>query len=260
MKVYIFSDLEGITGVSLRGHVLKEMPEYAEGCRLMAGDINACIEGCFQGGATEVLVRDGHGAGTNLDPAAVDPRARLYRGPSNGGRYPELEGTDAMILLGYHAKAGTPGAVLEHTYCSKSIQNLWLNGQKVGEAAIDAAIAAEYQVPVILVSGDDKTAAEVAHDMPGVPFCQVKTSSGLEESQSLPFAEAYRKITEMTADAVRRYREIPVIKVSYPVTMRMEWMERVQRQPQDVVYPYPDDYRIYEKTGDSVEKTLYQIL
>lgn len=260
MKVYIFSDLEGITGVSCRGHVLKDMPEYADGCKFMADDINACIEGCFQGGATEVLVRDGHGAGTNLEPKAIDSRASLYQGPSTGGRFPCFEGSDALILLGYHAKAGTPGAVLEHTYSSRNIQNIWLNGKKAGEATIDAAIAAEYRVPVILVSGDDKTAVEVAEDMPGVPFCQVKTSFGLEEAVSLPFAEAHQKIIKMTAAAVRRYREIPVIRVSYPVTMRMELMERVMRQPQDVVFPYDDDYRIYEKTGDSVEEVLFRIL
>lgn len=261
MKIYIFSDLEGITGVERIGHVRKGMPEYPEGCRLMAGDINACVEGCFRAGATEVVVRDGHGAGCNVDPAAIDARAKLIQGATPGVRFAEFAGAAALILLGYHAKAGTPGAVLEHTFDSRGIQNLWLNGRKVGEAAIDAAIAAEQGVPVILVTGDDKLGAEVARDLPGVPFCQVKTSSGLEKSVSLPFAEARGRITAATADAVRRRGEIALPKIEYPMTIRIEAIERMQKEDRTgVAYPDPDDCRIYAKTGDSVEKTLFELL
>lgn len=63
-----------------------------------------------------------------------------------------MDGADGLILLGYHAMAGTAGAILEHTYSSVEIQNVWLNGRKAGEVGIDVAIAAEHQVPVILVS------------------------------------------------------------------------------------------------------------
>lgn len=262
MKVYIFADLEGITGVNCRGHVSKDLPEYPDGCRFMAGDINACIEGCFLGGADEVAVRDGHGGGVNLDPAALDPRAKLFQGPSSRGtRYPEFAGTDALILLGYHAMAGTPGALLEHTYSSSFIQNLWLNDTKAGEALIDAAIAGEYGVPVIMVSGDDKTRAETAKIMPGVPFCQVKTSSGLEKSESLPPDKAHAMITAMTAGAVKRWSEFKPFKLSYPVTLRVETVERRQREElAGVRHPDPTDCRIYEKSGNNLEKIFYELM
>ncbi len=261
MKVYIFCDMEGITGVNCRGHVLKDQPEYPEGCKLMAADINACVEGCFRGGASEVTVRDGHGSGMNVDPALIDPRAKLFQGGSPGVRYAEFAGTDALILLGYHAMAGTPRALLEHTYSSKAYQNIWVNGVKAGEALIDAAIAAEYGVPVIMLSGDDKTGIEAARIMPDVPSCQVKVSSGLEKSESLPLDKAHEKITTMTADAVRRYRKFKPFRIDYPVTLRIEMIERLQREDlTGVNFPDPDDCRIYEKTGDNLEKLFYELL
>ncbi len=261
MKIYIFADLEGITGVRCRGHVLKDQPEYPEGCGFMAGDVNACIEGCFLGGADEVIIRDGHGSGINLDPATVDPRARLIQGATPGVRYAEFEGTDALILLGYHAMAGTPGALLEHTYSSKAYQNLWLNGIRAGEVMIDAAIAAEHGVPVIMVSGDDKTRAETAKVLPTVPFCQVKSSSGLEQSESLAQEKAHALITAMTAGAVKRHHEFKPFTVHYPVTLRIEMIERCQREGlTGVKYPDPTDCRIYEKSADNLEKLFYELL
>jgi D-amino peptidase len=261
MKVYIFADMEGCTGIGCRGHVLKDQPEYPDGCKFMTDDINACIEGCFLGGADEVTVRDGHGSGMNLNPAEIDSRAKLFQGASRGMRYPEFEDTDALILLGYHAMAGTPAALLEHTYSSKSYQNLWLNGVKAGEALLDTAIAGEYGVPVIMVSGDDKTRAEVAGFMPGVPFCQVKTSSGLEKSDSLPFDQAHAMIADMAAGAVKHWREFQPLQFRYPVTLRVERIERAQREGlTGVHYPDPTDCRVYEKSGSNLEELFYELL
>ena len=131
-----------------------------EGKQLMTGDMNACIEGCFAAGATEVVIRDHHGGGRNVDPQAIDKRAKLIQGETPGSRFKDIEGSAAIILLGYHAMALTPGGTLAHSYSSASIQGMWLNGREVGEIGVDAAIAAEHNVPVVMVSGDDKCCAE----------------------------------------------------------------------------------------------------
>ena len=62
-KVYISTDMEGCSGITSSEQVAAE-----EGKQLMAGDMNACIEGCFAAGATEVVVRDHHGGGRNVNP------------------------------------------------------------------------------------------------------------------------------------------------------------------------------------------------
>ena len=158
MKIYIFADMEGCSGISNSEYITGN--KIALGASFMAQDINACIAGCFEAGAKEVIVRDGHGGGVNLDPSQIDPRATLIQGATPGERFPDIEGAAGLILLGYHAMAGTEAAVLEHSYSSKTIQNMWLNDRKVGEIGIDAAIAAEHKVPVILVTGDDKACKE----------------------------------------------------------------------------------------------------
>ena len=146
MKIYIFCDMEGISGITQRDHVSSGSPLYPLGCKLMEQDINACIEGCFRAGADKVIVRDGHSAGVNVNPLEIDPRAELVQGATPEVRFAGINGCDAIILLGYHAMAGTPTAVLEHTFSSASIQNMWLNEKLAGEFAIDATIAAEHNV------------------------------------------------------------------------------------------------------------------
>ena len=150
MKVFVFVDMEGISGICRREHVMGDGWAYQEGRRFMTADANACVEGCFRGGATQVVIRDGHYTGFNMLWDQIDPRAELIQGGSDLGRMHDIGEYDALILLGYHGMAGTPGAVLEHTMSSASWQRFWLNGRESGEFAIDAGIAGDAGVPTII--------------------------------------------------------------------------------------------------------------
>ena len=258
MKIYVMVDIEGISGISCREYVVAAngRPDlFAESKRLMALDINACIEGCFQGGATEVIVRDCHGDACNVKRSEIDPRADLISGDTPRMRMADMDGAAGLILLGYHAMAGTLGAVLEHTMSSGSYQHIWLNGRETGEIGIDAAIAAEHNVPVIMVSGDDKTCKEAEDWLPGVVTCETKKGyscygcrmSSLEKSQSL--------ITEKTAQAVRQCKSIKMLKLEYPVEWKVEMVSR-KRVPDNTAYRI-DDCRTYALTLDSVERAFF---
>jgi len=253
-KVYVFADMEGISGVC--GSAQTIGAERDTGRRLMAEDMNACVAGCFEAGATEVVVRDGHSSGTNVDPAAIDSRAKLIQGPTPDVRFKDLEGSEALILLGYHAKARTPGALLAHSYSSASIQGMWLNGREVGEIGVDAAIAAEHKIPVVMVSGDDKASAEAREWIPGVVTCETKKGTGPQSAELLPLAEARRMIREKTKAAVQRRREIKPIVVSHPATMRWEYLPKGSPRTYDPAFKPVADPRVVEKTGDSVENLL----
>ena len=202
-KVYISTDMEGCSGVTCSEQVAGE-----EGKQLMTGDMNACIEGCFAAGATEVVIRDHHGGGRNVNPQAIDKRAKLIQGKTPGSRFKDIEGSDAMILLGYHAMALTPDGTLAHSFSSASIQGMWLNGREVGEIGVDAAIAAEYKVPVVMVSGDDKCCAEARAWLPGVVTCQTKVGTGPQSADVLPLEESRRLITQKTKEALAKRKEI----------------------------------------------------
>ncbi len=255
MKIYVFVDIEGISGISGRKYISADegRPDLvALGRKYMAEDVNACVEGCFRAGADEVVIRDGHGGSSNMTREQIDPRADFIDGMTPGVRFADLEGSSAVILLGYHAMAGTQGAVLEHTYSSASIQNVWLNGRKSGEIGLDAAIAAEHGVPVILVSGDDKTCAEAKDWIPGVVTCEVKKGYCAFGAKMPSLDKTHALITEKTEEAVRLIGKIAPISLDYPVRYRVELVERQQVTP----WLKHIDGRTYEVECDSVEAVL----
>ena len=177
MKIYIFADLEGISGVSGSSFVTADGARYATGCKYLTRDVNICAKACLEAGADEVIVRDGHGGGNSIIWENLIPGVKLMQGASPRVRFAGLEGCDAVILLGYHAMAGTPQAVMEHSYSSKNIQNIWVNGEKIGEFGIDTMIAGEHGLPVIMTSGCDKLCKEAKEFSPEVVTCQVKEST-----------------------------------------------------------------------------------
>jgi D-amino peptidase len=243
--------MEGCSGVTCSEQVAAE-----EGKQLMAGDMNACIEGCFAAGATEVVVRDHHGGGLNVNPQVIDRRAKLIQGSTPGQRFKEVEGAAAMILLGYHAKALTPGGTLAHSYSSASIQGMWLNGREVGEIGVDAAIAAEHNVPVVMVSGDDKTCAEARSWIPGVITCQTKQGTGPQSADLVPVEESRRLITQKTKEALAKRNEICPIQIGYPATIRWDYLPKGSLRTHNPMFKPVDDPRRVEKTGESMEALL----
>ena len=252
MKIYIFADMEGISGICGSTFVSWESMNFPRARELMTREANLCVDACFAAGADEVIVRDGHGGGLNMLWEEFDCRAQLVQGDTPGVRFAGIEGSDGVILLGYHAMAGTPGAHLEHTYSSATIQNLWMNGRRVGEFAIDCVIAGEHGVPVIMTSGCDKLAAEARDFSPEVVTCEVKRSLSLQGTLQFPADQVEEAIRCGVKLAVRKMRAgaIPTITCS-PVTLRSEWVERKA----------PSRYggRIGEVTRPTAEEAFYAL-
>ena len=152
MNVYVMADIEGISGIYCSEQVCPTNSRFTEGRRYLTDDINACVAGLKAGGADKVYVCDCHGGSYSLEWANASSDADGYVcGKVGDTRYAGLAACDAVVLLGYHAMAGTKAAILEHTYSSAEVQNLYINDVKVGEIAVDAAIAGEQGKPVIMV-------------------------------------------------------------------------------------------------------------
>ncbi len=257
MNILIMTDMEGISGICRKSQVMNSEPDYQQGRKLMTMDINACVKGCLAGGAKRVIVRDAHCTGFNVIWEELEPGAEYVQGTSEE-RLPYIDSTDGVILLGYHAMAGTEGGVLEHTMSSMGWQNFWMNGQKVGEIAIDAGIAGDHDVPVIMVSGDDFTCAEASKLLKGVVTVQVKRGLGAQGACLLTKEKAHDLIFKGAAEAVKNCRKAKPYKVKKPVVMRLELVSRgvlpsVHRGVKRI------DGRTYEVTADSVEKALCMI-
>ena len=253
-------DMEGISGVFNTAQVGSkgEVADYFQSRKYYTWDANACIEGCFSGGAEEVIVMDAHGGGNHFVWEELDARARYVRGRSPLERMPEIDSCDGLVLLGYHAMAGTRHAVLEHTMNSKVWQNLWINGKKAGEVAIDAGIAGDYGVPTIMVSGDDKVCNEAKSIIPGIIAAEVKKGLDLEGAILLSKEKAHELIRSSAATAVKKCGKMKPYKLGKPVTMRLEL---VSRNPLPVSNPKAKiiDGRTYEVTCPTVQEALFSL-
>lgn len=253
MKIYIFADMEGISGIAGSSFVLDAGKNYRAGREYLTADINACAQACFDAGAGEVVVRDGHGEGLSVLWDRLIPGVQLVQGATPGKRFFGADGADGMILLGYHAMAGTRNAHLEHTYNSRSIQNMWLNGKRAGEFAIDAAIAGDAGIPVIMTSGCDKLCAEAKAFHPEVVTCQVKTSIGQQSALLMDSEAARRLIREKTLEAIEKLKQglIRPVRLS-PATIRTEYTER-----QEPALGLVDD-RTEEFTAPTAEEAFWK--
>jgi D-amino peptidase len=154
MKVYIMTDLEGVAGVlNFQEWTGPGKPYYPVARELLTLEVNAAVDGFFEGGATEILVVDGHGPGA-IDVKLLDPRADLLRG-WGPGPWPLCldQSFDALAFVGQHAKAATPYAHLCHTQ-SLGYLDLTINGISIGEFGQLAMCASELGVRTIFGSGD----------------------------------------------------------------------------------------------------------
>ena len=251
-KVYIFADMEGCSQLTNREQLFE-----SEGPLRMAEDINACIEGCFLAGATEVIVKDGHGGGFNVDPALINPKARLIQGHTPQERFKDIEGSEALILLGYHGMAQTKDAILAHSYSSATIQMMYLNGKPVGEIGIDASIAGEHHVPVVMVTGDDKTMKEAKEWIPGVVTCQVKKGTSYLSGKCLTLRQSHNLIKKKTVQALKKRNSIKPVKVHYPATIRWEYIPDGYLRVCDPKFIPVSDPQYEEKSSEnSIEQLL----
>ena len=186
VKVFISSDMEGTAGVVDWSQCRPGEPEHEHFRELLLGEVNAAIEGAADGGATEFLVNDSHSTMQNLRPERLARRARYL-----SGRHKPLymmqgldASYDAVLLVSYHGSMAT-SSTLSHTYNPRAIAEVRLNGTVVGESGINALVAQAHGVPVVLVTGDDVTAAEARAVLPGIRAAVVKTSVSRFAAESL---------------------------------------------------------------------------
>jgi len=204
------TDLEGISGVltwEQTGRDKKDA-EYEKARHLLTQDVNAAIEGALSAGANEVLVTDGHGGGYNFILEELHPEAEYITGPGRVHPCSGLdESFDGVMLIGYHAMAGTKCAILDHTQSSKTWFNYYLNGIKTGEIGQGAVIAGHFNVPVIFVSGDKAACREAKKFLGDVETAAVKEAFSRTSARILPPVKARQLIKEGAANAVKRIKD-----------------------------------------------------
>ena len=218
LKVFISVDMEGITGVVNWEDVSRDGKDYEYFRKIMTKEANAAIEGALAAGATEILVRDSHGSARNILPEMLNSNAKLLRDWS-GGFKSMMEGIDktfdAVIFIGYHAKAGTPNAILEHTMSSRNITDVSINGISLPEAGINALIAGYYNVPVVFIAGELAVCQQAKKLIGEIESVAVKEGIG-NAALNLHPEVVREKITEEVKKALLNLRKYKPYKLNPP--------------------------------------------
>lgn len=209
MRVLISADMEGATGVTWPADVEPGTEQWQRCRRMFTSDVNAAIDGFFASGADEVLVNEAHATMRNLLLEELDRRAVMLT-----GRHKELsmvEGIQdaevgAVAFIGYHAAAGAEG-VLAHTYLANSITSVRVNGKLGSEGLLNSCVAAEYGVPVVLVTGDDRTCADAAGYAPQAVTVAVKDCVSRYAAVCRPPEVTVAAITAAAARAAKLARQ-----------------------------------------------------
>jgi D-amino peptidase len=202
VRVMVSADMEGATGVTAPADVEPGTEQWQRFRRMLTGDVNAAVDGLYAGGATDVVVNEAHATQRNVLIEELDPRASMISGRHKPlAMMQGIEDADAVVFLGYHTGAGERG-VLAHTYVWSGLQQLRINGVPAGEGRMNALLAAELGVPVVLITGDDLTCADAEAYAPDAEKVTVKFCVSRYAARCLPPARTAALIREAAERAL----------------------------------------------------------
>ena len=223
MKVYIQTDIEGISGwASFEDFETQSYENYQHLLRmrrLLTAEVNAAVKAANACGAQTVLVNDSHGSGYNIIFEELEKNCEINHGRSSS--YPTWlagldEGFDALVLVGMHAMGGELEAVCPHSKWEVNGGELYLS-----EASMAMALAGDMGIPTVFVSGDQVITAEVRAKHPNIESAVVKHAYGPFCCRSVQPVQAREMIFEGVRNGLERRGEIPPYKVTGPITLNL---------------------------------------
>src|SRR6185436_191869 len=200
LKIFISADMEGVAGAVTGDQLSPAGFEYQRFREFMTQEVNAAIEAAFAAGATEIVVCDSHGNAQNILIEKLPKNVLVVRG------FPRplmmMQGIDetfaGVIFIGYHASTTNPQGVRAHTMSSARLADVRLNNTSMSEGSFNAAIAGHFNVPVIMVSGDDAAVKEVTSIVGDIEGAVVKWNYGFHSAKTMTPEAAQDLIREKT--------------------------------------------------------------
>lgn len=220
MKIYIFTDLEGISCINNIDMIKRDNMNYQYSIKRLMEDVNSAIDGAFAGGASQVTVIDGHGGGGNFNLSLIDERADVDL--RENGRLKLDSSYNGIFCIGYHAMAGTINGFLDHTQNSMKWFNYWVNGRKTGELGQCGIIGANYGVPVIMVSGDEAACAEARQFFGNVECAAVKRGVGRNNALALDSVIALKLIRDAACRSISLIGAAKPFSPILPMELKLE--------------------------------------
>lgn len=224
MKVYISVDIDGI-GSLAEMCMMSGYPPLRWVQELATREVNAAVEGALEGGATTVVVNENHSS-RHLIPELLHPAAELLVGrPKPMQTLDDLDETfDAVFLVGIHARAGTPGAVMDHTWAFR-VHNMRVNNATIGEVGLNALLAGHYGVPITLVTGDNHVAKEAKELLGDVETVVVKTGRDRYAARCPHPTKVREMVCEGAFRSLREIGRFHPFELGKPIRMEIDFTE-----------------------------------
>ncbi len=233
----------------------------------MENQLTWVVEGIRESGAneevTEITVADSHGQGDTVTYALteLDERLHLISGcPRPSYMMPALSDQYSQVfLLGYHGAAGSQQASMDHTYSSRSIATIKLNGVTMSEAQLNAVYAGTFDIPVTFVTGDEALRLQLAEDeyLKGATFVVTKEAIARFSCKSRPLGivrqetkTAVAKVLSMKKEKFKPYE----VKGPYELVVDLTASSKA-----DVVNLMPSAERIGPRTIRIVQDDYHKI-
>jgi len=226
MKLFLSTDFEGVSGIVAWEQIIEGNSEYEQGRHLLTDEVNAVISGALEGGAKEFVINDSHHYMRNLRPQELHGKAMLITGKHKPMYM--MEGLDSsfdgICFVGYHGSIGAERAVLSHTYNPGAIWEVRINGEVVGESAINALVAAHFNVPIVLISGDEVTIKEAQHIAPKAEKVVVKQSIGRFAAAHIHPTVACEMLQIGASHAVHNLKDMHPPEFTRPVSLEVTFL------------------------------------
>jgi D-amino peptidase len=241
LRIFISVDMEGIGGVGTSRMTSATGKDYATGRELMTAEVNTVVEAILENGPAQILVNDSHGDMQNLLHLRLDPRVEYIQGNNKPlGMVQDLDASfDAVIFLGYHARARTTDGFLAHTG-SGAVKGLWIDGVEVGEGGMNAYYAGSYGVPVILAAGDKAFTEEIESLIP-TRTVTTKTAIGGQVARLIHPKVVRKRLRAATLEALGDLDAARPLQVSGPVEVQIRFASTTRA---DIVQAVPGMRRV----------------
>jgi D-amino peptidase len=228
LKASISVDLEGMpyivtSHLGLKGTLYEEARKIATKVTLIVADE------LYKNGFEEIVVADSHGPMVNLHVEELPEYMEIIRGfPRPLSMVAGIEGCNVAVFLGYHAKFGTAKSSFDHTYSGGSIRKVEVNGVEVSEFLLNAYVAGEFSVPVIMVAGEAQLIRDdVAKWAPWAEAVALKNSLSRVSAKSPSMTRIEKELREATKRAASNFKPGAIgnlLIAKKPINMRVTFL------------------------------------
>ena len=263
MKIYISADIEGVAGIAAWEEARRTSANYPYFAQQMTKEVAAACEGATMAGATEILIKDAHGSGRNMDPSKLPENTRLIRGWS-GHPYKMIQGIDQSFctigFVGYHSYGGSNANPLAHTISSSVIDYMKLNGEYLSEFLLHSYLATYLGIPIAFLSGDKGICEEAKKFNKNIVTVAVSEGKGAS-SISIHPNKVIKLIKEGMKDALKG--DLTKNKVELPKKFSLEigynshsnayknsfYPGAIQNSPKSIIFEASDYFEIMRATS-----------